>query len=189
MKNKLFRLIHTLVYCQVDPDHVISNEGSCFRKLSKTINVFKMIRPLPVCPAYPSLPYCSALALIFAPRFTRKKKTLKNAKLSKGGEQLRMLDLPDYSLNYLTLLSLNFYSALIFASNCSCNEIKWLQTYSMFCIATEVFSNIKQCFSAHNWVFMAGLWLVYGRFGWIVDGLAILCLGCGWFVGSFEFYS
>ena len=123
------------------------------------------------------------------PIYQKKKKTLKNAKLSKGGEQLRMLDLPDYSLNYLTLLSLNFYSALILAVNCSCNEIKWLQTYSMFCIATEVFSNIKQCFSAHNWVFMAGLWLVYGRFGWIVDGLAILCLGCGWFVGSFEFYS
>ena len=28
---------------------------------------------------------------------------------------------------------------------------------------------------------MAGLWLVYGRFGSIVDGLLVLWVVCGWF--------
>ena len=28
----------------------------------------------------------------------------------------------------------------------------------MFCIVAEVFGNIKNGISAHNWVFMTGLW-------------------------------
>ena len=64
----------------------------------------------------------------------------------------------------------------------------------MFCIVADIFGNIRNCFSAYNWVFMAALWVAWLVWDWFVDdlgglwviwvvldGLAALWLVCGWF--------
>ena len=75
----------------------------------------------------------------------------------------------------------------------------------MFWIVAEVFGIIKNWFSAHNWVFLGtlcvvwlvcswfvgsfarfvgglgGFWLVCDWFGWFVDGVWVVWMVCGWF--------
>ena len=64
----------------------------------------------------------------------------------------------------------------------------------MFCIVAKVFGNIKNWFSAHNWLvfgwyvrYLAGLWVGWLVFGWFVVGLAglwvvwLVWLVRGWF--------
>ena len=135
---------------------------------------------------YLSLPYCSALAPDFCIPISQLK-NWKNSKWRERGEQLRMIGLPGYFLKIFTSSSLEipnwFWSSLL-----NVNVMAWLQTYDMFCIATEVICNIKTCFSAFNWVVMAALWVVWLVCDWFVDGLGglwliwVVWLACGWFV-------
>ena len=105
-----------------------------------------------------------------------------------------MFDLPGFLLNNLASLSLNPYLALIFPTTRWWNGVKWLQIWHIICIVAKVFGNIKNWFSAHNWLvfgwyvrYLAGLWVGWLVFGWFVDGLAglwvvwLVWLVRGWF--------
>ena len=140
-------LIHDLVYCQVDPSHVVLNGSSSLQKIMRFTDyrrTLKIISPLTEDPAYPSLPIALLLLWFSHPNFQEKAR--ENMKWREGCEQLRMPGLPDYLLNNLTSVSLNSCLALIFATK--------------FYIVAEVFGNIKNWFSAKNCVFMAGLLVV-----------------------------
>ena len=54
----------------------------------------------------------------------------------------------------------------------------------MFCIDAEVFGNTKSSFFAYNWVFMAGLWVVWLVFRFFMGGLgdlSVVWVVYGWF--------
>ena len=102
-----------------------------------------------------------------------------------------MFGLPGFLLNNLVSLSLNPYLALIFPTTRWWNGVKWLQIWHIICIVAKVFGNIKNWFSAHNWLvfgwfvqYLVGLWVIWLVGRWFLDGLWMVWLICRQFVDS-----